>query len=167
MTISSLLQATRRGRRHCNDVPQEVLFEKYGDGLAPQECDVRKESWTIRPTDSCVFSRLTAIFLAAKTSNHPISIEHYTSNIPKTSPGDVLDLEFLLAQSLSFHFAVWSASRAAHGIWLDLQVSIDPLFCIIFKPSLVPRRFLRLDPNQSRTSTMPLWTTFDTPALRT
>jgi cyclin H len=79
-----------------------------------------------------LLSRLTAIFLAAKTSNHPISIEHYTSNIPKTSPNDVLDLEFLLAQSLNFHFAVWSASRAAHGIWLDLQVGSDPAFRIIF-----------------------------------
>jgi cyclin H len=66
--------------------------------------------------------RLTAIFLAAKTTNHPIALEAYTSHIPKTSPNDVLELEFLLAQSLSFEFAVWHAQRALWGIWLDLQV---------------------------------------------
>lgn len=64
---------------------------------------------------------LTALFLAAKTTNQPISLDAYTSAIPKTSPSDVLDLEFLVAQSLSFEFAVWPAFRAVWGIWLDLQ----------------------------------------------
>ncbi|KAH7921781.1 cyclin-like protein [Leucogyrophana mollusca] len=64
---------------------------------------------------------LTALFLATKTTNNPISLEAYTSNIPKTSPSDVLDLEFLVAQSLGFEFAVWHAHRALWGIWLDLQ----------------------------------------------
>ncbi|KAJ7357162.1 cyclin-like protein [Mycena albidolilacea] len=66
-------------------------------------------------------SRLTALFLATKTTNNPISLEAYTNNIPKTDPSDVLDLEFLVAQSLGFEFAVWHAHRALWGIWLDLQ----------------------------------------------
>lgn len=64
---------------------------------------------------------LTALFLATKTTNNPISLESYTSNIPKTSSSDVLDLEFLVSQSLNFEFAVWHAHRALWGIWLDLQ----------------------------------------------
>ncbi|KAG8927870.1 hypothetical protein FRC01_006786 [Tulasnella sp. 417] len=64
---------------------------------------------------------LTAIFLAAKTSNHPIGIEQYVHSIPKTKPADVLDLEFLVAQSLRFEFTVWHAHRALWGIWLDVQ----------------------------------------------
>ncbi|KAH9985435.1 cyclin-like protein [Russula compacta] len=64
---------------------------------------------------------LTALFLATKTTNHPISLESYTANIPRTSASDVLDLEFLVAQSLAFEFAVWHAHRALWGIWLDIQ----------------------------------------------
>ncbi|KAH9982454.1 cyclin-like protein [Lactifluus volemus] len=64
---------------------------------------------------------LTALFLATKTTNHPISLESYTSNIPRTNPSDVLELEFLVAQSLAFEFAVWHAHRALWGIWLDIQ----------------------------------------------
>ncbi|KAG8906216.1 hypothetical protein FRB99_007362 [Tulasnella sp. 403] len=64
---------------------------------------------------------LTAIFLAAKTSNHPIGIDHYVNNIPKTKASDVLDLEFLVAQSLRFEFTVWHAHRALWGLWLDSQ----------------------------------------------
>jgi cyclin H len=67
-------------------------------------------------------SRLTALFLATKTTNNPISLETYTTRIPKTAPSDVLDLEFLVAQSLNFEFTVWHAHRALWGIWLDLQV---------------------------------------------
>jgi len=64
---------------------------------------------------------LTALFLATKTTNNPISLERYTTRIPKTAPADVLDLEFLVAQSLGFEFAVWHAHRALWGIWLDIQ----------------------------------------------
>ncbi|KAF8973886.1 cyclin-like protein [Flammula alnicola] len=64
---------------------------------------------------------LTALFLATKTTNNPISLETYTTHIPKTAPNDVLDLEFLVAQSLGFEFAVWHAHRALWGIWLDIQ----------------------------------------------
>ncbi|KIK71142.1 hypothetical protein GYMLUDRAFT_148362 [Collybiopsis luxurians FD-317 M1] len=66
-------------------------------------------------------SRLTTLFLATKTTNNPISLDAYTSHIPNTVASDVLDLEFLVAQSLGFEFAVWHAHRALWGIWLDLQ----------------------------------------------
>ncbi|CAL1696067.1 unnamed protein product [Somion occarium] len=68
---------------------------------------------------------LTALFLATKTTNHPIALEHYASHIPRTAPSDVLDLEFLVAQSLGFDFAVWHAHRALWGIWLDIQTLPD------------------------------------------
>ncbi|KAI0757125.1 cyclin-like protein [Daedaleopsis nitida] len=68
---------------------------------------------------------LTALFLATKTTNHPISLESYASHIPRTVPSDVLDLEFLVAQSLGFDFAAWHSHRALWGIWLDLQTLQD------------------------------------------
>ncbi|KAG5644755.1 hypothetical protein DXG03_007884 [Asterophora parasitica] len=64
---------------------------------------------------------LTALFLATKTTNNPISLETYTTHIPKTAPSDVLDLEFLVAQSLGFEFAVWHSHRALWGMTLDMQ----------------------------------------------
>ncbi|KZT06844.1 cyclin-like protein [Laetiporus sulphureus 93-53] len=67
---------------------------------------------------------LTALFLATKTTNHPISLESYTAHIPKTAPADVLDLEFLVAQSLGFDFAVWHPHRALWGLWLDVQQTL-------------------------------------------
>jgi len=71
---------------------------------------------------------LTAIFLASKTTNHPIPLEQYASHIPNTTPSDVLDLEFLVAQSLSFEFVVWHAHRALWGIYLDTQTLPDISF---------------------------------------
>ncbi|KAF5390263.1 hypothetical protein D9757_002793 [Collybiopsis confluens] len=59
--------------------------------------------------------------LASATTNNPISLDAYTSHIPNTVASDVLDLEFLVAQSLGFEFAVWHAHRALWGIWLDMQ----------------------------------------------
>ena len=67
--------------------------------------------------------RLTAIFLAAKTSNCFLEIDQYVNSIPKVKAADVLDLEFLVAQSLRFEFTVWHAHRALWGMWLDAQVS--------------------------------------------
>ncbi|KAF9044863.1 cyclin-like protein [Hymenopellis radicata] len=64
---------------------------------------------------------LTALFLATKTTNNPISLETYTTHIKGTIPSDVIDLEFLVAQSLGFEFSVWHAHRALWGLWLDFQ----------------------------------------------
>jgi len=65
--------------------------------------------------------RLTALFLATKTTNNPISLDSYAAHIPRTEPADVLELEFLVAQSLGFDFALWHPHRALWGAWLDLQ----------------------------------------------
>ncbi|KAF8609245.1 cyclin-like protein [Ceratobasidium sp. AG-I] len=66
---------------------------------------------------------ITVIFLATKTCNMPVSLDYYVSKLPsgKTSAQDVLDLEFLVAQSLSFEFTVWHAHKALWGVALDLQ----------------------------------------------
>jgi cyclin H len=71
--------------------------------------------------------------LATKTTNNPISIEAYTMRIPKTKPEDILELEFLIAQSLGFEFTVWHAHRALWGMWLDVQVGVikSDAFCIL------------------------------------
>ncbi|KAK0465425.1 cyclin-like protein [Desarmillaria tabescens] len=75
---------------------------------------------------------LTTLFLATKTTNNPISLETYTTHIKSTTASDVLDLEFLVAQSLGFEFSVWHAHRALWGIWLDFQ-----LFEFIYTPSQI------------------------------
>ncbi|PPQ67354.1 hypothetical protein CVT24_011537 [Panaeolus cyanescens] len=64
---------------------------------------------------------ITAVFLATKTTNNPVVLEEYASRLPKTTPSEVLELEFLVAQSLGFEFSVWHAHRALWGIWLDIQ----------------------------------------------
>ncbi|KZV92240.1 cyclin-like protein [Exidia glandulosa HHB12029] len=69
---------------------------------------------------------LTALFLAAKTCNRMVAIDDYVSRIPKTTAADVLDLEFPVAQSLNFEFAVWHAHRALWGLFLDMQTLEPP-----------------------------------------
>jgi cyclin H len=53
-----------------------------------------------------------------------MTLEEYISRIPNTKPEDVLDLEFLVCQSLNFEFTVWHAHSAFWGLWLDLQVGM-------------------------------------------
>jgi hypothetical protein len=118
---------SRGSRGYCCVLSETVLFEEYRHGLAPKKCNVRPSS-SLHPVSQAKWrffsSRLTALFLATKTTNNPISLEAYTSHIPKTASSDVLDLEFLVAQSLNFEFVVWHAHRALWGIWLDIQVSV-------------------------------------------
>ncbi|KAH7880566.1 cyclin-like protein [Lentinula edodes] len=93
---------------------------------------------------------LTALFLATKTTNNPISLDVYASHIPNTVASDVLDLEFLVAQSLAFEFAVWHTHRALWGIWLDIQNLSDSLPDIsktqgsIYESALIHVRAARL-----------------------
>ncbi|KZS92934.1 cyclin-like protein [Sistotremastrum niveocremeum HHB9708] len=68
---------------------------------------------------------LTSLFMAAKTNNTPISIDYFLSIIPKTVQSDILELEFPIAQSLDFEFAIWHPHRALWGIYLDVQVLED------------------------------------------
>ncbi|KDQ12878.1 hypothetical protein BOTBODRAFT_34025 [Botryobasidium botryosum FD-172 SS1] len=67
---------------------------------------------------------LTALFLATKTTNNPVALDEYAKRC-KTTPADILRIEFLLAQSLRFEFAVWHAHRALWGMFLDLQILPD------------------------------------------
>jgi len=67
---------------------------------------------------------LTALFLATKTTNNPIPLDEYARRC-RTTPAEVLNIEFLLAQSLRFEFAVWHAHRALWGILLDMQTLPD------------------------------------------
>lgn len=104
-------------------------------------------------TNAYRFHRLTALFLATKTTNNPISLEAYTNHIPKTNPSDVLDLEFLVAQSLEFEFAIWHSHRALWGICLDVQVRTVPFY----KPAILTCQPQNL-PN-CPTDTKPLYET--------
>lgn len=111
-------------RGNWNNLLEAILPQKHGDGLASQECHVgHLVHASSVPCSNRPPFRLTALYLATKTTNHPISLESYTANIPRTNASDVLDLEFLVAQSLAFEFAVWHAHRALWGIWLDIQAS--------------------------------------------
>lgn len=121
------LPLPRGGRGYRNHLSQTLLSQKHCHGLASQECHVRSSAVILPVSDQASASRLTALFLATKTTNNPISLESYTSNVPRTSTSDVLDLEFLVAQSLNFEFAIWHSHRALWGLWLDLQVRRPPL----------------------------------------
>ena len=110
-------------RGHWDNLLEAILPKEHRDGLASQECHVRHLVHAVQCPSNHSPSRLTALYLATKTTNHPISLESYTANIPRTNASDVLDLEFLVAQSLAFEFAVWHAHRALWGIWLDIQAS--------------------------------------------
>jgi hypothetical protein len=110
---------------HCVYLSPQILLAQYCDGLASKECDVGHgilSTWTV--LNEWPKSRLTVIFLATKTTNNPIPLETYASHIPKTTPAEVLELEFLVAQSLGFEFVVWHAHRALWGIYLDAQVRL-------------------------------------------
>lgn len=67
------------------------------------------------------FFRLTSVFLATKTENHPISIDTFASKT-KSKPEDILSLEFLVSQSLRFEYKVHHAHLAGYGLSLDLEV---------------------------------------------
>ncbi|WOO80987.1 Cyclin CCL1 [Vanrija pseudolonga] len=68
----------------------------------------------------------TCVFLAAKTCNHPVPIDVLVSKLKGFKPADVLDLEFLVAQSLSFEFWVRGADKALRGWSLELQDQAKP-----------------------------------------
>jgi cyclin H len=67
--------------------------------------------------------RPTCLFLAAKTTNYPVPIDVFVQKIAKLQPSDVLDTEFLVAQSLAFEFWVRGAEKALRGWGLEFQVS--------------------------------------------
>ncbi|WWC91870.1 uncharacterized protein L201_006817 [Kwoniella dendrophila CBS 6074] len=68
----------------------------------------------------------TCLFLAAKTTNYPVLMDQFISKFSKLSPDDILDTEFLVAQSLGFEFWVRSPEKASRGWSLDLQNQPNP-----------------------------------------
>ena len=76
---------------------------------------------------------ITCIFLASKAENYPLNLLDFArklagkSNDPKVVEENrrtVLDLEFLVSQSLQFEYSVTGAQRALYGLVLDVQ-SLD------------------------------------------
>lgn len=64
----------------------------------------------------------TCVFLAAKAENHFIPVTTFCKSLPKSEPAHILDLEFLVLESLSFTLLVQNGIRPLHGFFLDLQV---------------------------------------------
>ncbi|WRT70076.1 uncharacterized protein IL334_007070 [Kwoniella shivajii] len=75
----------------------------------------------------------TCLFLAAKTTNYPVLIDQFISKFSKLSPDDILDTEFLVAQSLGFEFWVRGAEKSLRGWSLDLQNQPNPPLDVIQK----------------------------------
>ncbi|EGV65404.1 hypothetical protein PSN45_002429 [Yamadazyma tenuis] len=63
----------------------------------------------------------TCLFLAAKSENYFISINSFCEPLQKTEPKDVLDLEFIVLQSLKFTIMVHHPFRPLYGFFLDFQ----------------------------------------------
>ncbi|WVQ94860.1 hypothetical protein IAU59_001943 [Kwoniella sp. CBS 9459] len=68
----------------------------------------------------------TCLFLAAKTTNYPVLLDQFIPRFSKLTPADVLDTEFLVAQSLGFEFWVRGAEKALRGWGLDMQNQPNP-----------------------------------------
>lgn len=63
----------------------------------------------------------TCIFLAAKSENYFISIESYVKALKGVQTKDILDLEFIVLQSLKFTLLVHHPFRPLYGFFLDFQ----------------------------------------------
>lgn len=63
----------------------------------------------------------TCVFLAAKAENFFVPVAKFCSHLPKSEPAHILDLEFLVLESLSFTLMVQNGIRLLHGFFLDLQ----------------------------------------------
>ncbi|KAK9469015.1 cyclin-like protein [Lipomyces arxii] len=63
----------------------------------------------------------TCLFLATKAENHFISIDKFAEPLPKVTPESILELEFTVAQALSFTLLIHHAFNAIHGYFLDIQ----------------------------------------------
>lgn len=66
-------------------------------------------------------SRPTCLFLAAKTTNHPIPIEVFVPKFKNFKSSDILEIEFVIAQSLAFEFWTHGAERSLRGWFLEFQ----------------------------------------------
>lgn len=66
----------------------------------------------------------TCVFLAAKAENFFVPVAKFCSHLPKSEPSHILDLEFLVLESLSFTLMVQNGIRLLHGFFLDLQAVV-------------------------------------------
>jgi cyclin H len=66
--------------------------------------------------------RPTCLFLAAKTTNFPVPLDVFTPKFKGLTQADILDTEFLLAQSLGFEFWIRGPEKALRGWGLEFQV---------------------------------------------
>jgi cyclin H len=66
-------------------------------------------------------TRPTCLFLAAKTTNFPVPVDVFIKKFSKMSQADILDTEFLVAQSLGFEFWIRGPEKALRGWALELQ----------------------------------------------
>jgi cyclin H len=62
----------------------------------------------------------TALFFATKTENHYFNLTKFAAAIGKTTPEDVLAVEFLLTQALRFQFDVRHPFRALEGAIMEM-----------------------------------------------
>lgn len=77
-------------------------------------------------------SRPTCLYLASKSHNNPIPLDIFVSKFAKLTKNDVLDTEFLVAQSLSFEFWTRGADKPLRGWALEFQVRHKPGFLLPF-----------------------------------
>ncbi|CAI5758836.1 unnamed protein product [Candida verbasci] len=66
----------------------------------------------------------TCIFLAAKSENYFISIESFVKPLSKIDSEHILDLEYIVLQSLKFTLMVHHPIRPLYGIFLDSQAEL-------------------------------------------
>ncbi|RLV92140.1 Cyclin CCL1 [Spathaspora sp. JA1] len=63
----------------------------------------------------------TCVFLAAKSENYFISIDSFVRALQGTEASHILDLEFIVLQSLKFTLLVHHPVRPLYGFFLDFQ----------------------------------------------
>ena len=84
-------------------------------------------------------NRPTAVYLAAKTTNYPIPMDRFREKFAKLNPDEILEHEFLVAQSLAFEFWVHGPDKALRGWALDFQVGSVGNPAMRAEPSPNPR----------------------------
>ncbi|KAG7664228.1 uncharacterized protein J8A68_002242 [[Candida] subhashii] len=66
----------------------------------------------------------TCVFLSAKSENYFISIESFVKALKGTEASHILDLEFIVLQSLKFTLLVHHPMRPLYGFFLDFQAEL-------------------------------------------
>jgi cyclin H len=76
------------------------------------------------PSSQILTTRPTCLFLAAKTTNFPVPIDVFVKKFSKMTQAEILDTEFLVAQSLGFEFWIRGPEKALRGWGLEFQVRL-------------------------------------------